>query len=89
MRASSVVLLAFVAPRIFGQDVFEPADFDVSKALFNNGVNVSDIPDLAGLAKRSLPSGCSIAVSAHHRCHYPESLLHKAYLRLTLTYVAV
>jgi len=45
------------------QDVFEPADFNVTEALINNGINVSTIPDSAGLAARSSLKGCSIAVS--------------------------
>jgi len=44
------------------QDVFEPADFNVTEALIDNGINVSTIPDLAGLEARSSLKGCSIAV---------------------------
>jgi hypothetical protein len=66
MRASSIVLSAFVPAGIFGQNVFEPADFNVTEALLDNGVNVLDIPDLAESTKRSLLSGCSIAVSSYH-----------------------
>ena len=35
------------------QDVFEPADFNVTEALIDNGINVPTIPELAGLAARS------------------------------------
>jgi hypothetical protein len=45
------------------QEAFEAPDFNVTEALINNGVNVSAIPELAGLAVRSSLSGCSIAVS--------------------------
>ncbi|RYN32485.1 hypothetical protein AA0115_g3883 [Alternaria tenuissima] len=43
-----------VAARASTQDVFEPADFNVTEALMNNGVNVSAIPELAGLVCNSL-----------------------------------
>ena len=43
---------------------FEPSDFNITKALISNGVNVSAIPELAGLAERSALSSCSIAASA-------------------------
>ncbi|KAF2821970.1 FAD-binding domain-containing protein [Ophiobolus disseminans] len=62
MRVSPIVSLGFMPAGIFGQDVFEPAEFNVTEALLDNGVNVSAIPDLAGLAERSLLSGCSIAL---------------------------
>ena len=48
------------------QDVFEPAGFNVTEALIDNGINVSTIPDLAGLAARSSLKGCSIAVGLIH-----------------------
>jgi len=67
MRVSPVVSLGFMPAGIFGQDVFEPVDFNVTDALLDNGVNVSAIPDLAGLTERSLLSGCSIAVSDHRQ----------------------
>ncbi|KAL7775952.1 hypothetical protein CFE70_006364 [Pyrenophora teres f. teres 0-1] len=59
-----VSLGAFVAAVSAQIDTFEPADFNVTKALILNGVNVSAIPELAGLAKQSALSGCSIAASA-------------------------
>ncbi|KAI4660763.1 uncharacterized protein J4E79_005331 [Alternaria viburni] len=46
------------------QDVFEPADFNVTEALIDNGINVSTIPALAGLAARSSLKGCSIACNS-------------------------
>ena len=57
----SVCALA-VAAGASTQDVFEPADFNVTEALIDNGINVSTIPDLADLAARSSLKGCSIAV---------------------------
>jgi hypothetical protein len=42
--------------------VFEPTDFNVTKALISNGVDVSAIPELATLSERSALKGCSIAV---------------------------
>lgn len=48
---------------VSAQDIFEAPDFNVTEALIKNGVNVSAIPELAGLAIRSSLSGCSIAVS--------------------------
>ncbi|CAN9152973.1 unnamed protein product [Alternaria alternata] len=50
-----------VAARASTQDVFEPADFNVTEALMNDGVDVSAIPELAGLVVRSSSKGCSIA----------------------------
>jgi hypothetical protein len=51
-----------VTAGVNAQDVFEPVDFNVTEALIENGVNVSAIPDLAGLVVRSSLKGCSIAV---------------------------
>ena len=42
---------------------FEPADFNVTEALLDNGINISAIPQLAPYSERSLLSGCSAAVS--------------------------
>jgi hypothetical protein len=54
-----------VAARASNQDVFEPADFNVTEALVDNGVNVPGIPELAGLVVRSSSKGCLIAVRSH------------------------
>ena len=43
--------------------VFEPADFSVTEALLDQGVNVSALPELAGLVGRSSNLACDIAVS--------------------------
>lgn len=42
--------------------VIEPADFNVTEALLEQGVDVSQLPGLSDLTKRS-ELGCSIAVS--------------------------
>jgi hypothetical protein len=42
---------------------FEPANFNVTKALIKNGVNISSVPELADLEGYSSLEGCSIAVS--------------------------
>jgi hypothetical protein len=67
MRVSTLVTLGFLPVRILGQDSFEPADFNVTDALLDNGVNVSAIPALSGLAERS--TGCAIAVSCRSIAH--------------------
>ncbi|RAR05446.1 FAD-binding domain-containing protein [Stemphylium lycopersici] len=54
-----VTLTAIVG--VSGQESFEAPDFNVTEALIGNGVNVSAIPELAGLVTRSSSSGCSIA----------------------------
>jgi hypothetical protein len=41
---------------------FEPTDFNVTEALIDNGIDVSSIPELAGLVERSSTGACSIAV---------------------------
>jgi hypothetical protein len=43
-------------------DAFEPADFNVTEALFANGIDISTIPGLGDLTQRSSNSGCAIAV---------------------------
>jgi hypothetical protein len=67
MRVSTLVTLGFLPVRILGQDSFEPADFNVTDALLDNGVNVSAIPALSGLAERS--TECTIAVSCRSIAH--------------------
>lgn len=43
--------------------VFEVADFNITEALIDNGVDVSAIPELSGLVERTLDlSPCAIAV---------------------------
>ncbi|KAH7066736.1 hypothetical protein BKA63DRAFT_126814 [Paraphoma chrysanthemicola] len=43
---------------------FEPADFNITEALLENGVNVSAIPNLTQLASRSPLSGCATACNS-------------------------
>ncbi|KAJ4377188.1 hypothetical protein N0V83_000011 [Neocucurbitaria cava] len=64
MRISSVFALGFMPAGIWAQDIFEPADFNITQALLKNGVDVSGIPELTGLSERSLSSGCSIACTS-------------------------
>lgn len=59
-----ILLSALVAAVSAQAGTFEPSNFNVTKALISNGVNVSAMPELAGLAERSAPGGCSIAASA-------------------------
>jgi hypothetical protein len=61
---TSLPLLTFITCGLCQS--FEPADFNVTEALLDNGVNVSALPDLSGLAERSALSACSLAVSLTH-----------------------
>ncbi|KAF2133808.1 FAD-binding domain-containing protein [Dothidotthia symphoricarpi CBS 119687] len=61
MRVALILSLGTSATLSLAQDGFEPADFNVTEALFQNGVNVSAIPELAPLSQRSLSNPCSIA----------------------------
>jgi hypothetical protein len=62
MRLFSPLLLVASAVSVLAQ-TFEPADFNVTEALLDQGVNVSAIPGLLELAERSSTAGCAIAVS--------------------------
>ncbi|KAF1828205.1 FAD-binding domain-containing protein [Decorospora gaudefroyi] len=53
-----------VAVRVSAQEIFEPVDFNVTEALIDNGVNITAIPELAGLVARSSLKGCSIACNS-------------------------
>lgn len=64
MRISPIAFLGFLQAAIFGQELFEPADFNVTQALLDNGVELSALPDEAGHATQSQLIGCSLAVSA-------------------------
>lgn len=63
MRFSQFVLLGFFPSVLLAQQTFESPDFDITAALLDNGVNVSDIPDPADLSKRTSSGSCSVAVS--------------------------
>ncbi|EUC41052.1 hypothetical protein COCMIDRAFT_30127 [Bipolaris oryzae ATCC 44560] len=54
--------------------VFEPANFNITKALIANGVDVSAIPELAKFSGRSF-SGCSAACSFLERIYGSDKLL--------------
>ncbi|KAH9882529.1 hypothetical protein J1614_000765 [Plenodomus biglobosus] len=45
-------------------DIFEVPDFNITKGLIENGVDVSAIAELAGLVERTSLAGCSIACSS-------------------------
>lgn len=65
MKAKSILFLGAVVGSVFAQDAFEPLSFNVTEALIENGVDISALPELAGLIeKRSLFSPCAVAVSA-------------------------
>lgn len=72
-----VIALAGFVVSAASQSTFEPADFNITEALLDNGVNVSALPDLAPLVDRASTSGCSAAVS--HR----ESIARKQYILIT------
>lgn len=64
MKARSLLPLAALVSHALAQDVFEPADFNVTEALLANGVDVSALPGLVNLTeKRSLSNPCAVAVS--------------------------
>ncbi|XPS72909.1 hypothetical protein M3J09_005066 [Ascochyta lentis] len=49
---------------ITSQSTFELTNFNITKALLKNSVDVSALPDLAPLTKRGLTSSCSAACSS-------------------------
>jgi hypothetical protein len=55
-------LLATLATLVASQ-TFEAPDFNVTEALLDQGVNISRLPELAGLVERSSDLACNIAVS--------------------------
>ena len=67
MRLLNIISVGFFSVVILAQETFEPSDFDVTAALLENGVDVSDIPSLAGISKRTKPGGCEIAVRLTRR----------------------
>lgn len=56
------LLFAALASFVVSQ-IFEAPDFNVTEALLDQGVNVSALPELAGLVERSSNPGCNVAVS--------------------------
>ncbi|KAI4662457.1 uncharacterized protein J4E79_004747 [Alternaria viburni] len=67
MRFSQFLLLGSFPSVLLAQQTFESPDFDVTAALLDNGVNVSDIPDPADLSKRTSSGSCSVACSSLKR----------------------
>lgn len=65
MRFTSSLLLfaASTIGSVHGQ-AFEASDFNITEALADKGVNVSALPELAGLEQRSSTAGCSIACNS-------------------------
>jgi hypothetical protein len=59
----SLGALAIHVVGVIAQDIFEPEEFNITKALIQNGVNVSATPVLSDLAVQSSLEGCPIAVS--------------------------
>jgi len=55
------ILFAVFASFVASQN-FEASDFNVTEALIDQGVNVSALPELAGLVERSSNLACNIAV---------------------------
>lgn len=68
MRNIGLAVLAALAAGYVAQDSFEAPDFDITNALLEQGVNVSALPELAGLVERSSDLPCSIAVSKQTEC---------------------
>lgn len=64
MKAHSLLPLAAIASHALAQDVFETANFNVTKALIANGIDVSALPGLANPTEERSPlNPCTVAVS--------------------------
>jgi hypothetical protein len=63
MRLVQAIILSLLPVSSLARDAFEPADFNVTEALLNNGVNMSTIAELANFHDRDITGSCSIAVS--------------------------
>ncbi|CAI6336543.1 unnamed protein product [Periconia digitata] len=75
MKHAFLVSLSALAAGALAQDTFEPSDFNVTEALVTAGVNVSDIPQLAALTRRSSPGACKIACSSLAIIYGAENVL--------------
>ncbi|PVH99651.1 FAD-binding domain-containing protein [Periconia macrospinosa] len=67
MRHALLVSLSALAAGALAQTsdaTFEAPDFNITEALVAAGVNVSEIPELAALARRSSLTACNIACSS-------------------------
>ncbi|KAG9192583.1 hypothetical protein G6011_11317 [Alternaria panax] len=67
VRLSKTITLSFFPIILLAQKPFEPSNFNVTAALLGNGVDISAIPSLADVSKRTSSSGCSIACSSLKR----------------------
>ncbi|KAF2127003.1 FAD-binding domain-containing protein [Dothidotthia symphoricarpi CBS 119687] len=59
MRSFLTITLGFISAGVLAQEAFEQPDFNVTRALLNNGVDISVIPELAGSVERSSVSSCA------------------------------
>ncbi|KAI8943026.1 hypothetical protein NX059_001062 [Plenodomus lindquistii] len=57
-------LFATLFAGVVAQTAFEPADFNITEALLDNGVNISAIPSLTPSGEQSLLSRCSAACTS-------------------------
>jgi hypothetical protein len=55
-------LIHIIAAGVMSQ-TFEPSDFNITEALIAQGINVSALPELTALERRSSDLACNIAVS--------------------------
>jgi hypothetical protein len=55
-------LIHIIAAGVMSQ-TFEPSDFNITEALIAQGINVSALPKLTALERRSSDLACNIAVS--------------------------
>lgn len=69
MKVTSLTVLGAIAACAWA-GTFEPGDFNATKALIGNGVDVSKIPGLTALVDRSSSSACSIAVCRRSSSSY-------------------
>ncbi|KAJ4375784.1 hypothetical protein N0V83_001061 [Neocucurbitaria cava] len=88
MKVTTIVSVSALATAALGS-TFEPADFNVTKALIANGIDVAAIPELAGLVERSSLSACSIACTTLKIAFGNDSVLSEgtaAYENFTSSY---
>jgi hypothetical protein len=57
------------------QEPLEAHDFNITNALIANGVKLSSIPGIIGLAEHSIPKSCELAVSRPFIAFSPYSTL--------------
>ncbi|KAJ4400379.1 hypothetical protein N0V91_008735 [Didymella pomorum] len=61
MKLFTITAIAALTASGVVRDLFETPDFNVTEALVEQGVNLTALPELAGLAERSSDLACSIA----------------------------